>query len=295
MLGQGAGGPRLWRVGGPGFSPPVRTPREVRGSGRPARRGLGAGLGLGVPQGCWKGRHLPTFRGPDAARTWQASLWQEPAAPASVYLVRQMKLEKTPPPYATQNQRALQKRPVLPRRPLALTPRPRRGRAGAERAAVEDPAGGRTGTCSAAAVGWSLRGPRPAGAGGIPKRASTGGRTCPPSQGQSAAPRLQDRGRRAPAALPPTPPTHISWDWAARSQHRDGGHSRLGPRSVPHTPCLGGEVPRGDVLGGGLQVRLSWLWASSAFQCQKDGRPSWKDGLLCDCLLPCVGRSCGGK
>lgn len=132
MLGQGAGGPRLWQVGGPGFSPPVRTPREVRGSGRPARRGLRAGLGLGVPQGCWKGRHLPTFRGPDAARTWQASLWQEPAAQASIYLVRQTKLEKTPPPYATQNQRALQKQPVLPRRPLALTPRPRRGQAGAE-------------------------------------------------------------------------------------------------------------------------------------------------------------------
>lgn len=37
------------------------------------------------------------------------------------------------------------------------------------------------------------------------------------------------------------------------------GHSTVmavtagfGPRSVPHTPCLGGEVPRGDVLGGGV-------------------------------------------
>lgn len=86
-----------------------------------------AALGLGVPQGCWKGRHLPTFWGPHAV-----CMWQEPAAPASISLVRQTKLEKTPPPYATQNQRALQKRPVLPRRPLALTPRPRRGRAGAE-------------------------------------------------------------------------------------------------------------------------------------------------------------------
>lgn len=219
----------------------------------------GAGLGLGVPQGCWKGRHLPTFRGPDAARTWQASLWQEPAAPASVYLVRQTKLEKTPPPYATQNQRALQKRPVLPRRPLALTPRPRRGQAGAE----QGPSGQLLKTRREG--GLERASPlRSAGVCGVRDQRAPGEfRNGPalvaaparPPKASPLPPRLQDSGRRAPAALPT--PTHTRPGTGLRSHSTVMAVTAgLAPGPCHTRPVLAVKSPGVTSWGGVAGVSL---------------------------------------